>query len=248
MIQNMRDLGGIRTVDGRQIRSGLLFRSAHLFQAEDGDLKGISSVIDLRTPGERREAPDQTCGREYLPIAVFDDITAGISHEQGTANQVFPDMAALYGQMMNECAGSFRKVLLAIMRHDYSGGGILWHCTEGKDRCGMTAALVLEALGADRETILADYLRTNEVNLPKAIAVRQRAAVTHGEAFAESLYQAYIADERYLRAAWEAMGDDYLTDRLAIPAETVERFRETVLSGSSRAGCEPGGRNDADPD
>ena len=231
MIQNMRDLGGIRTADGRQIRPGLLVRSAHLFQAEEDDLKGISSVIDLRTPGERQEAPDQTWGREYLPIAVFDDITAGISHEQEAANQAFPDMAVLYGRLMNECADSFRKVLLAVMGHDFSGGGILWHCTEGKDRCGMTTALVLEALGADRETILTDYLRTNEVNLPKAIAVRRRAAVTHGEAFAESLYQAYIADERYLRAAWSAMGDDYLTGRLAIPAETMECFRRTVLSG-----------------
>ena len=100
----------------------------------------------------------------------------------------------------------------------------------------------------DRTLIMADYLKTNESNLPKAALIRQKLADTHGAAFADSVYQAYIADERYLRAAWAVMGDDYLTGRLAIPAETMERFRETVLSGSSRAGLESGGRNDADPD
>ena len=228
MIQNKRDLGGIRTADGRRIRPGLLIRSAHLFQAEEADLAGISSVIDLRTPGERLEAPDRTWGREYLPIPIFEDMTAGVSHEQGADHQGFPDMAVLYRRIVTECAASFGRGLRAVMGHDFSGGAVLWHCTEGKDRCGLITALVLEALGADRGVILEDYLRTNEVNLPKAIAVRQRAAA-RGEAFAESLYQAYIADERYLRAAWTAMGDGYLTRMLGIPEEDIARFRETVL-------------------
>ena len=228
MIQNKRDLGGIRTADGRRIRPGLLIRSAHLFQAEEADLAGISSVIDLRTPGERLEAPDRTWGREYLPIPIFEDMTAGVSHEQGADHQGFPDMAVLYRRIVTECAASFGRVLRAVMGHDFSGGAVLWHCTEGKDRCGLITALVLEALGADRGVILEDYLRTNEVNLPKAIAVRQRAAA-RGEAFAESLYQAYIADERYLRAAWTAMGDGYITRMLGIPEEDIARFRETVL-------------------
>lgn len=229
MIQNKRDLGGIRTVDGRHIRPGMLIRSAHLFQAEEADLRGITSVMDLRTPGERREAPDKTYGREFLPMPIFDDVTAGISHEQNAAAQGIPDMAVLYGRLVTECADAFRKAVLTIMRHDFTRGAILWHCTEGKDRCGLTAALVLEALGVDRAAILADYLKTNEVNLPKAIAMRQRVLATHGEVFAESVYQAYIADERYLRAAWKAMGEGYLTEKLGIPEETLKYFRDTVL-------------------
>ncbi len=229
MIQNLRDLGGIRTEDGRRIRPGMLIRSAFLAQAEDADLRGVSSVIDLRTPGERREAPDRTHGREYLPIPIFDDVKAGVSHEQGTETMGIPDMAVLYGRIVRECADSFGKVLLTVMRHDFSGGAILWHCTEGKDRCGLTAALVLEALGVDRGQILSDYLKTNEINVPKAAAIRQRLTATHGEAFAESVYRAYIADERYLRAAWDAMGDRHITDSLGIPDEALARFRQTVL-------------------
>ena len=242
----MRDLGGVQTVNGQMIRPGLLVRSAYLFQAKECDLEGISTIIDLRTPGERKEAPDQTCGREYLPMPVFDDVTAGISHESGAPDQGIPDMAYLYGRLMRECGDSFRTILLTIMQHDYSTGAVLWHCTEGKDRCGMVTALLLESLGVPRETILEDYLKTNLVNMPKAISIHDRLIVTHGKEFADSVYQAYIADERYLRAAWDAMGEGYIQEALHIPEETIKRFEKNVLTGplsqsgtgiSSSSGC-----------
>ena len=233
MIQNKRDLGGMQTKDGRMIQPGMLIRSAGLNCAEEVDLRGVSAVLDLRTPGERNEAPDRTYGRIYLPRPIFDDVTAGISHEHGADTQGIPDMALLYRLCISECTAAFRKALLAVMEHDFSTGAILWHCTEGKDRCGIVSALILEMLGVDRESILADYLKTNEVNLPKAVRLRDRIAATHGQAFAERIYQAYIADERYLRAAWDAMGENYPADRLGIPAEKQEAFRRTVLQEGS---------------
>ena len=229
MIQNRRDLGGIRTKDGHEIRPGLLIRSAHLFQAEETDLEGISAVIDLRTPGERQEAPDRTFRSRYLPMPIFDDLLAGISHEAGTSEQLIPDMAVLYGRMMVECADAFSRVLTAILTHDFQSGAVLWHCTEGKDRCGITSALVLEALGVDRTLIMANYLKTNEINLPKAALIRQKLADTHGAAFADSVYQAYIADERYLEAAWAAMGENYIKTALGIPEDALSRFRAEIL-------------------
>ena len=229
MIQNKRDLGGLKTKDGKVIRSGMLVRSAKLAEAEEKDLKGIATIIDLRTEAEREEIPDLTCGREYLPVPVFNKMNEGISHEEEAENKAIPDMAVLYGILMRVYADSFRRVLLAIMEHDYSKGAVLWHCTEGKDRCGMTTALVLEALGVDRETILEDYLKTNITNLPKAAAIREKLLATHGREMAEGAYQAYIADEKYLRAAWEEMGSDYITGRLGIPEETLEAFRAKLL-------------------
>ena len=229
MIQNMRDLGGLLTKDGKVIRSGMLVRSANLSHANKRDLDGISTVIDLRTSGERRESPDKTHHREYLPLPIFDDVRAGISHEEETKDKGMPEMAKLYRMIVREHADSFRKVLLTIMQHDFSEGAILWHCSEGKDRCGLTTAMILEALGVDRDTIMVDYLKTNEVNLPKANRIHDQLVRTHGEAYAESVYRAYIADEQYLQAAWEAMGEGYLTDKLEIPEETLSAFRQTVL-------------------
>ncbi len=229
MIGNMRDLGGLRTADGRTIKPQMLIRSAHLAQAEEKDTEHIAEVIDLRTPAERRESPDRTYGCEYTPLPVFEEINAGISHEEETKDRRAPDMAVLYGMLMDRYPEAFRKILLRIMQHDYSKGPVLWHCTEGKDRCGMTAALVLEALGVDRETILQDYLKTNLVNIAKAEAIKAKLVGSHGEEFADSVYRAYIADERYLRSAWDAMGPDYIHDVLGLSEEELEAFRDTVL-------------------
>ena len=232
MIQNKRDLGGLKTRDGKTIRTGMLVRSALLAQAEEHDLDGVATVIDLRTIVERDEMPDRACGREYLPIPIFEKVNEsidGVSHEKKEEQSLIPDMAVLYGIMMKQYADSFRRVLTAVLEHDYSRGAVLWHCSEGKDRCGMTAALVLEALGVDRDTILEDYLKTNLVNLPKAEAIREKLQATHGQEMADGAYQAYIADEKYLRAAWEEMGNDYITGRLEIPEETLEAFRKKIL-------------------
>ena len=234
MIQNKRDLGGLKTRDGKTIRPGMIVRSAQLAQAEDGDLEGIATIIDLRTLAEQREMPDQAFGREYLPLPIFAKVNEGIdgvSHEEEVEQKQapIPDMAVLYGILMRVYADSFRKVLTAIMDHDYTRGAVLWHCTEGKDRCGMTTALVLEALGVDRKDILEDYLKTNLINLPKAEAIREKLILSHGKEMADGAYQAYIADERYLRAAWEEMGSDYITGRLGIPEEKLELFRKKIL-------------------
>ena len=128
-----------------------------------------------------------------------------------------------------QCAPAFRRVLLTIMAHDFSTGAVLWHCTEGKDRCGMTTALVLEALGVERTIIMEDYLKTNLINLPKAARIREQLIPSHGEAFADRIYQAYIADEKYLQAAWDAMGKDYLRDTLKIDNSAIQSFRRTIL-------------------
>ncbi len=229
MIQNMRDLGGLKTIQGKRIRPGCLIRSAHLFQATEEDLSGISSIIDLRTPGERGQAPDQTWRREYLPMPVFSDEQAGISHEKDISEQPLPDFRYLYGMLINECTESFRAIIMAIMEHDFSRGAVLWHCTEGKDRCGLTTAMILEILGVDRELIMEDYLKTNLINLPKAIRIRERLLATHGKEMAEGAYRAYIADESYLRDAWNAMGENYISERLKISAGLMDQFRAKML-------------------
>ncbi len=228
MIQNIRDLGGLPARGGKIIREGCLVRSANLTQAEAQDLAGISAVIDLRTTVERSQGPDMVHGREYLPMPVFDEMRAGISHEIGAEKNGVPDMRILYRWMIEKHGSAFSKVLSAIMNHDFSSGAILWHCTEGKDRCGLTSALVLELLGVERDVIMEDYLKTNEINLSRAARIREQLKESRGEAFAESIYKAFIADAAYLEAAWEAMGPDYF-GKIGISDEEIEAFRERVL-------------------
>ena len=237
-IRNIRDLGGTPTADGRVIRPRCLIRSAHLGSASEEDLlflrkeAGLSAVLDLRTNQERLEKPDHAEGLAYLPIPVIDDLRAGITHEQAAEEKEFPDMAFLYRLMVTRPAtqAGFSRALRHIFTWDYGKGALLWHCTEGKDRCGMTTALVLEALGVDRDTILRDYLETNRTSLLRARGVYERLLPIRGEVFARSVYRAYVADERYLRAAWDAMGDNFLTETLRIPQSEIDAFREQVLT------------------
>ena len=229
MILNMRDLGGLKTADGRTLRRGVLFRSANLSAAEPGELEGISAVIDLRTSRERQELPDRCCGMDYLPIPIFDVTTPGITHEKRALETNPPDMTRLYVKLVSERADSLGRVLRAIMEHDFSTGAILWHCTEGKDRCGITTALLLETLGVSRSAIMEDYLKTNEVNLPKALRLKEKLSAERGEETGERIYKALIADESYLRAAWDAMEDGYIGSRLGIDEGMAERFGEKVL-------------------
>ena len=236
-IRNIRDLGQTKTADGHAIRPNCLIRSAHLGEASPEDLNRLRedhrlrAVIDLRTERERLEQPDHTEGLEYLPLPVIENLSAGITHEKNAEDEEFPDMAYLYRRMMSKPGNQvgFRRALHTIFTWDYSAGAVLWHCTVGKDRCGMTAALVLEALGVSREAILADYLVSNQVSRLRAQQRYEQLLPIRGERFARSVYRAYLADERYIRAAWDAMGDHYLTDTLGIPQAEIDAFRNAVL-------------------
>lgn len=229
MIQNLRDLGGIRIVTGATIRSGCFVRSANLSSAEKEDLAGISEVIDLRTTRERTEIPDRLFGRTGLSIPIFDEVRTGVSHERETERKGPPDMSILYRWMVKEHQESFAKVLTAIMQHDFSAGAVLWHCTEGKDRCGLTTALLLELLGVDRQSIMEDYLKTNAVNIPKAEKIREKLRAEHGDEIAESVYRAYIADRAYLEGAWSVMdADAHFFERFGFTEEELACFRAKV--------------------
>ena len=224
MIYNKRDLGGIAAADGRFIRPGLLIRSALLARAEETDLEGVSLIIDLRTPMEQEMEPDRTFGRTYLPLSILENETAGITHERRAKEaQAAPDMASLYALAMQRCTAAFRKVLLAIMTHDLKAGAVLWHCAGGKDRTGMVAALLLEALGVNRKIIMEDYLQTN-------VSAREQLTALYGEGFDRNAYAAWFADETYLEAAWTAMGSRYIEDTLRIDPAVISVFRERALA------------------
>lgn len=229
MIENLRDLGGIGTKDGRAVRFGCLIRSASLDRAGEEDLKGVSAVIDLRTPGERDGAPDRVWGRAYLPLPILEDLTEGITREEGARGDLMPDMLSAYRTLAVGRVPAFRRAVTAVMEHDFSSGAVLWHCTAGKDRCGLVSALVLEALGVDRDIIMADYMKTNDLWEPRARQIYIKALTTRGRAFAEAAFGVYIADKRYLSAAWDALGPDPVRARLGIGEEQLRTFREKVL-------------------
>ena len=242
-IGNCRDLGGLPVGGGRTIRRGVLLRSAHLASAAESDLEGLRArgvdlVIDLRTGMEREQRPDRVPeGTRELWRPIFDEAAVGITREKQMRPGV-PDMAALYRMMVTEegCRAALGEVLWAVMSHDAENGAVLWHCTAGKDRCGLVSALLLLALGADRETVLADYLLTNETARGEAEAVYvQLLSARYEESLAAAMREAFLAKEEYLAAALDAIDErytspeDYLIRGLGLKAGLLADFCDRML-------------------
>ena len=144
-------------------------RSAHLHDMTESDaeilLKNykLRMVIDLRTGVEKNEQPDYVMeGVEYLHIPLFDESRVWISHEKRTQQDMDmmpPDMPDLYRKIVTDefSVAQIKKVMKAI--NDSRDGAVLWHCTEGKDRCGIISALFLLSRGIDKDTVMQDYLK-----------------------------------------------------------------------------------------
>lgn len=249
-IANARDMGGLCTSRGRILSSGLLIRSANLSDATEADKTilrekyHLAKIIDLRTETERTERPDAAMAAvDYLPIPIFDQSVAGISHENRGSGEplaaAIPKMGRLYCKMVTDvsCRENLGKAARCVMEHDFSKGSVLWHCSEGKDRCGLLSAVLLLALGVERGTIMEDYLLTNRVNGPKSERYYQ-LMLSSGktEAEAETIRDIFLAKEEYLDAAFSAIDaqyentDAFLRDGLRIPRKLIERFQISVLS------------------
>lgn len=159
-VLNARDAGGYRTTDGRDVRTGLVFRSGDLSKATDADLANLTGrdlkvVDDLRTSFERGMSPDR------VPAGAqenYDDII-GQAPPQVLASTLSAG-SDLYRAFITAPGANdgFANVLRDIA---YTDGSVLFHCTAGKDRTGWTSAVLLTILGVDRETVKYDYLLSN---------------------------------------------------------------------------------------
>ena len=247
-LRNCRDLGGMQAAGGRTIRKNCLIRASNLWVVTREDqqkLTGehrLSLVIDLRTDIEREQKPDRLPkGVDYLMLPVFTAAQVGITREKRTTMpdvKDLPGMDKLYQLMTADefCRKNFRTILRSILLHDYEEGSVLWHCTEGKDRCGMIAVFLEEILGVDREAIREDYFLTNRVNEPRGDkAYRIMMEQGFDEAAANYIRDSYLAKPEYLDAAYEVIDgmfggmENYLMKGLELEPEWIETFREQVL-------------------
>ena len=164
---NFRDLAeNVRSVP---LRPKVLFRSDHLGALDAHDASqiqalGIRRVLDFRGVHERTSAACRVPGVEVHSLAIEPTIVQVLAdlteagHRLGAA-EVVHHMEDTYRGFVRESAGRFAGFFALLLA---AAEPTVFHCTAGKDRTGVAAALVLHALGATREEILRDYLLTNE--------------------------------------------------------------------------------------
>lgn len=174
-LDNVRDLGGIPTGDGRVVAPGIIFRGSALHGATPNDIStlfdqlGIRCVIDLRCGWELDEKPDpMVTGVENLHIPFYDLEKVGIEYTENAEGTkvVGRDVACtpslFYRSLANPLTvGQMRAVVQTAFERATAGTPVYLHCSGGKDRAGVATLLMLKILGANREAILEDYEYTN---------------------------------------------------------------------------------------
>ena len=190
MIVNLRDLGGYEVEGGKRVKTGMLIRSAHLADATDADIAYLESlpvtlVVDFRTEVDLKGKADRDVpGARYvnIPVDTSGNAAADASEEEikkVTGRKKFEVKKVIMFAAFNErakaiaremyptllfnpeCQRQFARFLRLVVETE--NGTVLYHCTQGKDRTGIASALLLTALGASRETIVADFDATNKV-------------------------------------------------------------------------------------
>ncbi|GAA3302304.1 tyrosine-protein phosphatase [Streptomyces cinereospinus] len=163
---NFRDAGGYRTTDGRWVKMGVVYRSDSLDKLTDADLAklgrlGISVAYDLRSTSERAAAPDRLpTGTRYVVANVIGDDSPVFTMPTTAAEAEQLMIEGERAMVSSEPAGAAYSTVFSGLVRDADGA--LYHCTAGKDRTGWASAALLTTLGVPRETVLADYLASND--------------------------------------------------------------------------------------
>jgi len=162
---NFRDLGGYRTRSGALTKWRRILRADSPHRLSKQDISrlldhGLTTVIDLRSGNEVADAPNPFAEQSqvtYQNIGVFDHLAPQTMQEDGTAEADDP-LLDFYVKTLANRQAAIRNVLGAIaMAPD---GTVLFHCTAGKDRTGLIAALLLGLVDVEEEDIVSDYAQT----------------------------------------------------------------------------------------
>ena len=169
---NFRDLGGYATADGRTVRTGAVFRSAHLGTLTDTDRAALAklqvrTVVDLRGVNEAAETPHLIDGvgcrivGAHIEPGVGEKIRGAVNDGSANPFLMMQFLTDHYRDYPRRCAPGVRTLFATLS--DGTHRPLVFHCTAGKDRTGFASALLLTLLGVPWETVMEDYLRTNDL-------------------------------------------------------------------------------------
>jgi len=243
--QNFRDLGGYVGAGGQTVRWGVLFRSGSMNKLTPADFAYLSehklrTVIDLRSTEERAKAPvrwpdsnsPNVLSKDYKLDT--DGIKQMLSTPDMNAEKARATMAALYREVPFQFAAQYREMFAQLLAGHVP---LAFNCSAGKDRTGVAAALLLTALGVPRETVIQDYMLSNQYVQP------EKAAERSGDAFApllgslppEAIETMARVDRSYIEAAFAAIEarpgglDGYFRDELGLSKGEIAILQAKLL-------------------
>jgi protein-tyrosine phosphatase len=241
---NFRDLGGYETIDGRRVKWGLLFRSDNLGRLSGRDVEllrhmGIELVCDFRTPAEAKRLPDRFPKGDHtrylhLPIrhGEFDPVNTFKRIQQGDIGWMTEDfMVKGYIKNIENFASLWSRFFNCLA--ESSNRPVVFHCTGGKDRAGVCAALILLVLGVPEGTVIADHSLSNVYisGVLKKIYARIQSYGVEPQQVASYFTaprKAIVAFIEHIRLTYGSAAG-YLRKRTGIGQKFIDQLKEDLL-------------------
>jgi protein-tyrosine phosphatase len=183
---NVRDLGGHRTEDGRETRFGAVVRADSVRKLSPAGWEAlvaheIRTIVDLRFHSELEADPPLDLPVDVVHVPVFPEPSPEWKEIDAIGDAAGPGAAgirAVYGELLRRRPSGFAEAVTAVARA--TDGGVVVHCTAGKDRTGLVSALLLRLAGVPIDDIAVDYGATT-ANLRDDTEAWIAAAANEGE-------------------------------------------------------------------
>jgi protein-tyrosine phosphatase len=245
---NFRDMGGYVTADGKKLKWGMLYRSDKLSDLSATDEQyleklAIRRIVDFRSEQERTEEPDRIAPDSSIAIVnkpiTIKAVEVGQIGERIVSSDATPEeMGQLLVDANRQMVEDFTPVYREYMQELLVSANYpsVFHCTAGKDRTGLAAALVLSALGVPRDIIIQDYLASNTYNaehIDKMLMLIEISSFFRANS--EAVRAIFAVEERYLNEAFIAIDehygsmDNYLTAGLGLGEVERQKLRGLLL-------------------
>lgn len=232
-ISNARELGGYKTMDGKTVREGVLLRTAALTDASQEEIDvlihnhKLAAVIDLRASYELEEEPEPVLeGVAQYNFKIMDEQlmagrAAGVADilSDPQANPVKRMTAILEAGMISdqmyveflqgETGKAGYRDFFRVLLETPEGSAVLWHCTNGKDRTGVAAMLLLGILNVDEETIMKDFMLTN-LYFEKEISAMQKQLGAYIQD--ESMMEDFLVASKGVAESYMLNAIDYIKE------------------------------------
>ena len=251
-VHNARQLGGYH-IDGKRIKDGVLLRSARLSALSEEDSARLAKkyklqrIYDFRGKDEAISAPDIIPGEAtYLSLSLSlerGEKHRGINYGKDEElvkllldNAEHPAIQAmctgLYNMVFFDEASQevYRRFFADLVTLQPEDGAVLWHCTQGKDRAGCASAMLLAALGANHDLIMADFALSKIYYDPLVSRIEtksdaQKNAINTLIGANPAIFEATL---NKIEAKYGSL-TNYLTECLGVTPEMMNTLREKYL-------------------
>ena len=249
---NARQLGGYR-IGKRSVKDNLLLRTAKISELSEADSVllcekyKVQCVYDFRGKEESLSAPDVVPGKaRYLSLALSfsggeSQLNVKLESEEQMIGMLLkyaehPSVQAMCTSMYDliffeeSSQEVYRRFFADLLTVNPEEGAVLWHCTQGKDRAGCASAMLLAALGADRELIMADFILSKDYYDPMVSQVK-----TETEAQKTVINTLISANPEIFGATLDKVDAkygslrNYLTECIGVTPEMMKVLRDRYL-------------------